>query len=163
MGLDGHQAPPIPGRPMLRKPRRAPRGGVFLFLGARPELCSGKWSVQKRAPPRFQPCSTRNIFSALKRPALLPAGFIEPCKPTFSTKAPSGPEWIHDGLRHLPARRMTDHRGAAGLCRDVLSISPTAGLGLPSKTRSRTIPRSRVRRRARGVPTSWSGLYLRGA
>jgi hypothetical protein len=56
MGLDGHRSPPIPGRPMLRKPRRAPRGGVFL-LGARPELCSGKWSVQKEAIPRFQPCS----------------------------------------------------------------------------------------------------------
>ena len=38
MGLDGHQAPPIPSRPILRKPRRAPRGGVFL-LGAKPELC----------------------------------------------------------------------------------------------------------------------------
>jgi hypothetical protein len=50
-------SPPDP-RPsdVAKAPSRSPRGGAFL-LGARPELCSGKWSVQKEAAPRFQPCS----------------------------------------------------------------------------------------------------------
>jgi hypothetical protein len=47
---------------------------------------------------------------------------------------------------------MTDHRGAAGLCRDVLSISPTAGLGLSIEDKvTRTIPRSRAAARTRGA------------
>jgi len=29
-------------------------------------------------------------WTAPRRPARLPAGFIEPCNPTFSAKAPSG-------------------------------------------------------------------------
>jgi hypothetical protein len=56
MGLDGHQVPPDPRPSDSAKAPSRPRGGVFL-LGARPELCSGKWSVQKEATPRFQPCS----------------------------------------------------------------------------------------------------------
>jgi hypothetical protein len=50
---------------------------------------------------------TRNpvLYGALmewripRRPALLPAGFIEPCYPTVSKKAPSGPNWIHE-IKH---------------------------------------------------------------
>jgi ATP-dependent DNA ligase len=34
-----------------------------------------------------------------RRPALLPAGFIEPCNPIVSKKAPSGPQWIHE-IKH---------------------------------------------------------------
>src|SRR5204862_6231834 len=34
-----------------------------------------------------------------RRPVRLPAGFIEPCNPTFSTKAPSGRQWIHE-IKH---------------------------------------------------------------
>jgi ATP-dependent DNA ligase len=43
-----------------------------------------------------------------RRPAVLPAGFIEPCNPTVSKKAPSGPQWIHeikhDGYRMILRR-----------------------------------------------------------
>ena len=39
------------------------------------------------------------------RPNMRPAGFIEPCIPTVSKVAPSGPQWIHevkhDGYRTL--------------------------------------------------------------
>src|SRR5437764_12610402 len=34
-----------------------------------------------------------------RKPAVMPAGFIEPCNPTFSKKAPSGPNWIHE-IKH---------------------------------------------------------------
>jgi hypothetical protein len=56
MGLDGHQPPRSPAVRCCESPVAFPRGGAFL-LGARPELCGGKWSVQKEATPRFQPCS----------------------------------------------------------------------------------------------------------
>ena len=56
LGLDGHQPPRSPAVRCCESPVAFPRGGAFL-LGARPELCSGKWSVQKEATPRFQPCS----------------------------------------------------------------------------------------------------------
>jgi bifunctional non-homologous end joining protein LigD len=29
----------------------------------------------------------------------LPPGFIEPCNPTFSAKAPSGRQWVHE-IKH---------------------------------------------------------------
>jgi bifunctional non-homologous end joining protein LigD len=38
-------------------------------------------------------------WSTPRRPVRLPAGFIEPCNPTFSTKAPSGQQWIHE-IKH---------------------------------------------------------------
>ena len=37
-----------------------------------------------------------------------PEGFIKPCQPTLSDKAPSGPEWLHeikhDGYRIIACR-----------------------------------------------------------
>jgi hypothetical protein len=50
MGLDGQPSPPIPGRPIVRKPRPSPRRG-FPFgceAGTVP-----KWSVQKESNPVF--------------------------------------------------------------------------------------------------------------
>jgi bifunctional non-homologous end joining protein LigD len=38
-------------------------------------------------------------WRAPRRPAVLPAGFIEPCNPTVAKKAPSGPQWIHE-IKH---------------------------------------------------------------
>jgi bifunctional non-homologous end joining protein LigD len=38
-------------------------------------------------------------WRAPRRPALWPAGFVEPCNPTASKKAPSGPNWIHE-IKH---------------------------------------------------------------
>jgi ATP-dependent DNA ligase len=47
-------------------------------------------------------------WRAPRRPTVLPAGFIEPCSPTVSKKAPSGPQWIHeikhDGYRMIVRR-----------------------------------------------------------
>ena len=41
--------------------------------------------------------------------AVIPAGFIEPCNPTVSKTAPSGPQWIHeikhDGFRLIVRRQ----------------------------------------------------------
>jgi len=34
-----------------------------------------------------------------RRPAVLPAGFIEPCNPTASKRALVGPGWIHE-IKH---------------------------------------------------------------
>src|SRR5215210_8454260 len=34
--------------------------------------------------------------SPLARERRRPAGFIKPCQPTLSDKAPSGPQWIHE-------------------------------------------------------------------
>jgi len=34
-----------------------------------------------------------------RRPVRLPTGFIQPCNPTFSTKAPIGRQWIHE-IKH---------------------------------------------------------------
>ena len=34
-----------------------------------------------------------------RRPGVIPAGFIEPCNPTVSKTAPSGPQWIHE-IKH---------------------------------------------------------------
>jgi bifunctional non-homologous end joining protein LigD len=46
--------------------------------------------------------------NTVPRRALRPAGFIEPCNPTVSKKAPSGPQWIHeikhDGYRMILRR-----------------------------------------------------------
>jgi ATP-dependent DNA ligase len=48
-------------------------------------------------------------WRAPSRPTVLPAGFIEPCNPTVSKKAPSGQLWIHeikhDGYRMILRRR----------------------------------------------------------
>jgi bifunctional non-homologous end joining protein LigD len=38
-------------------------------------------------------------WSTQRRPVRLPAGFIEPCNPTFSTKSPSGRQWVHE-IKH---------------------------------------------------------------
>jgi ATP-dependent DNA ligase len=38
-------------------------------------------------------------WSTPRRPVRLPAGFIEPCNPTFSTKAPAGRQWVHE-IKH---------------------------------------------------------------
>ena len=44
----------------------------------------------------------------LARERRRPAGFIKPCQPTLSDKAPSGPQWLHeikhDGYRISPSR-----------------------------------------------------------
>jgi bifunctional non-homologous end joining protein LigD len=46
--------------------------------------------------------------NSVRRPRPRPAGFIEPCNPTVSKKAPSGPLWIHeikhDGYRMILRR-----------------------------------------------------------
>jgi bifunctional non-homologous end joining protein LigD len=46
--------------------------------------------------------------SPLARERRRPAGFIKPCQPTLSDKAPSGPLWIHeikhDGSRIIAAK-----------------------------------------------------------
>ena len=34
--------------------------------------------------------------SPLARERRRPAGFIQPCQPTLSDKAPSGPQWLHE-------------------------------------------------------------------
>jgi hypothetical protein len=44
MGLDGHPAPPAPGRPMLRKPRRVPPRWGFPF-GC--EAGTVQWEVER--------------------------------------------------------------------------------------------------------------------
>jgi hypothetical protein len=44
MGLDGHPAPPIPGRPMLRKPRRVPPRWGFPFGR---EAGTVQWEVER--------------------------------------------------------------------------------------------------------------------
>jgi bifunctional non-homologous end joining protein LigD len=38
-------------------------------------------------------------WSTPRRPVRLPPGFIEPCNPTFSAKAPSGRQWVHE-IKH---------------------------------------------------------------
>jgi bifunctional non-homologous end joining protein LigD len=38
-------------------------------------------------------------WSTPRRPVRLPVGFIEPCGPTWSRTAPSGPQWIHE-IKH---------------------------------------------------------------
>ncbi len=49
------------------------------------------------------------LRSPLSRERLRPAGFIKPCHPTLSEKAPSGPQWIHeikhDGYRIVAVKR----------------------------------------------------------
>jgi bifunctional non-homologous end joining protein LigD len=35
----------------------------------------------------------------VRRPALMPTGFIEPCNPTVAKQSPSGPQWIHE-IKH---------------------------------------------------------------
>ena len=49
------------------------------------------------------------LRSPLARERHRPAGFIKPCAPTLSDKAPSGPQWIHeikhDGYRILAVKR----------------------------------------------------------
>jgi hypothetical protein len=50
MGLDGHQAPPIPGRPIVRKPRPSPAAGFSFWCEA---ATVPKWSVQKESNPVF--------------------------------------------------------------------------------------------------------------
>jgi hypothetical protein len=52
MGLDGHQAPPIPGRPIVRKPRPSPRRGFPIGCEAGTVL-PGKWSVQEGVEPQW--------------------------------------------------------------------------------------------------------------
>jgi bifunctional non-homologous end joining protein LigD len=46
--------------------------------------------------------------SPLARERRCPPGFIQPCQPTLSDKAPSGPQWIHeikhDGYRILACK-----------------------------------------------------------
>ena len=37
--------------------------------------------------------------SPLARERRRPAGFIKPCQPTLSEKAPSGPQWMHE-IKH---------------------------------------------------------------
>ena len=37
--------------------------------------------------------------SPLARERRRPAGFIKPCQPTLSDKAPSGPQWLHE-IKH---------------------------------------------------------------
>ena len=56
MGLDGHQAPPIPGRPIVRKPRPSPRRGFPIGCEAGTVL-PGKWSVQEGVEPPSSPWS----------------------------------------------------------------------------------------------------------
>jgi bifunctional non-homologous end joining protein LigD len=50
-------------------------------------------------------------WRSVRRPAVMPAGFIEPCNPRVCKMAPSGPQWVHeikhDGYR-LIARRSDD-------------------------------------------------------
>jgi ATP-dependent DNA ligase len=46
-----------------------------------------------------------------KRPSILPAGFIEPCNPSVSTKAPTGPQWIHE-IKHDGYRLIVRREGA---------------------------------------------------
>src|ERR671939_262157 len=48
---------------------------------------------------------TMLMRSPLARDRRCPPGFIEPCRPTLSTRVPTGPEWQHelkyDGIRIL--------------------------------------------------------------
>jgi len=39
--------------------------------------------------------SMRN-WNTSGRPSMRPVGFIEPCIPTVSKVAPSGPQWLHE-------------------------------------------------------------------
>jgi bifunctional non-homologous end joining protein LigD len=38
-------------------------------------------------------------WRSVRRPAVMPAGFIEPCNPTVCKVAPSGPQWVHE-IKH---------------------------------------------------------------
>jgi hypothetical protein len=38
-------------------------------------------------------------WNTIRRPAVVPAGFVEPCNPTVPKRAPSGPQWIHE-IKH---------------------------------------------------------------
>jgi hypothetical protein len=53
MGLDGHPAPPIPGRPMLRKPRRVPPRWGFPFWVRGRNCAVESGAYRRRRPPAF--------------------------------------------------------------------------------------------------------------
>jgi bifunctional non-homologous end joining protein LigD len=38
-------------------------------------------------------------WRSVRRPTVVPAGFIEPCNPTVCKTAPSGPQWVHE-IKH---------------------------------------------------------------
>jgi bifunctional non-homologous end joining protein LigD len=38
-------------------------------------------------------------WRSVRRPAVVPAGFIEPCNPTVCKTAPCGPQWVHE-IKH---------------------------------------------------------------
>jgi ATP-dependent DNA ligase len=58
-----------------------------------------------------------------RRPVRLPTGFIEPCNPTFSTRAPSGRHWIHE-IKHDGYRLIVRKDGRLALFWILLSCCP---------------------------------------
>ena len=62
MGLDGHQAPPIPSRPIVRKPRPSQPAG-FSFFGCKARL--SYVLILRRAPVRARGSCTASSRSAV--------------------------------------------------------------------------------------------------
>src|SRR5262249_5132494 len=50
-----------------------------------------------------------------RRPAILPAGFTEPCNPTVSERPPRGPYWFMKSSTRLPDDRPARWRAGARL------------------------------------------------
>jgi hypothetical protein len=73
--------------------------------GPRPKRGIDKAGALGRLLPRqtFTRYGASMEWSTPRRPVRLPAGFIEPCNPTFSTKAPSSLQWIHERMMAMAA------------------------------------------------------------
>ena len=94
-----------------RDKRTTPRAAGSPSTGARLPSGANRERTSQVLEPSRRVCKFRASMlmrSPLARERRRPAGFIKPCQPTLSDKAPSGPLWLHeikhDGYRIIASK-----------------------------------------------------------